>query len=221
LILVAAVAASVDRLRAKFPWTAMAAVFLVLGLRTRKMLPFYALSACAAAGLASARANLTRVQARLCLVGAALVLFTVGVVEVNEAVAASAFGAMADFEREYPREAAERLVALYPGRRLFHPYDWGGYLTYKLPPGEKVFIDGRLEPYWTLLGDYDLMIHARPGWQNLFDAYRIETALLPPLSAAAEALKADPNWKAVGSDGRATLFIRRSIPIAVRGKIPP
>jgi hypothetical protein len=211
LILGAFLASRTDRLRERFPWTALVFVFLVLGLRARKMLPFFALGAGAAMGLAWTRAALDRTRAALCLAGTLAVLLAVGAVEAGEARALAGLGPASDIEREYPRAAAERAAALYPGRRLFHPYDWGGYLVYKIAPGVPVFVDGRLDPYWTLLGDYQTLIRAAPGWEKLADAYGVETALLPPGSPLARALERDPRWKAVGDDGHAVLYARRGL----------
>ena len=211
LIFAAALAARLPRLRARFPWAAMALVFLVLGLRARKLLPFFALSAGAAMGLAWSRAALDRARARLCLAGALSILLAISAVVAGEARALSLLGPASDWEREYPREAALNAAALYPGRRLFHPYEWGGYLLYKISPRVPIFIDGRLDPYWTLLGDYEALIHAAPGWRALADGYGIETALLPPACALARALEKDPDWKAVGTDGRAVLYARRGL----------
>ncbi len=42
-----------------------------------------------------------------------------------------------------PVHAAELLAELGPAGNLFHPYDWGGYLLYRLGPANPIFIDGR------------------------------------------------------------------------------
>jgi hypothetical protein len=206
LVLAAALLARVDRLRARLPWAFLGFVFLVMGLRARKMLPFFAFVECAAAGLALSGARFDRVRTRLALGAALAVLGAIGAVEASEARALAPYGPISDWEREYPREAAERFAARDSGRRLFHAYEWGGYLLYKLPPGDRVFIDGRLDPYWTLLDDYRTLMSAGPGWEKLAADYRIEAALLPPASGLARALKGTPGWAAAGSDGRAVLF---------------
>jgi hypothetical protein len=211
LLLAAFLAARTERLRGRFPWAVLVLVFLVLGLRARKMLPFFALGAGAAMGLAWTRATLGRARAGLCLAGALAALLAIGAVEAGEARSLAPLGPVSDIERAFPRLAAEKAAELYPGRRLFHPYDWGGYLVYKIAPGVPVFIDGRLDPYWTLLGDYEILIHAAPGWKKLAAAYGVETALLPAGSPLAKALDADPDWRAVGDDGRATLYARRDL----------
>ena len=211
LMLAAFLAARTDKLRSRFPWAALVFVFFVLGLRARKMLPFFALGAGAAMGLSWTRAALSRTRSNLCLAAALAILISIGAVEAGEARARASLGPASDIEREFPRVAAEKAAALYPGRRLFHPYDWGGYLLYKVAPGVPVFIDGRLDPYWTLLGDYRTLVGAAPGWKRLADAYGVETALLPAGSPLARALDADPGWKAVGDDGRARLYARRGL----------
>jgi hypothetical protein len=210
LVLIAAAACRLDRLKSRFPWAFFGFVLLVMGLRSRKMLPFFALVECAAAGLALSGAKFAASRRTAMLAGALGVLAAIGFVEAKEARALAAYGPASDWEREYPREAAEQFAARDHGKRLFHAYEWGGYLLYKLPPGDRVFIDGRLDPYWTLLGDYETLIHAAPGWEKRIADYGIEAALLPPASALAQALGRDVDWTAVGSDGRAVLFERRA-----------
>jgi len=211
LLLAAAAAARVDRARGRFPWALAAGVLLVEGLHSRKMLSFFSLAAFAAIGRARASAALSAPRARLCLAGAAALLVAIGAVEAREARALAPLGPASDWEREYPRAGAEEVAARFPGTRLFAPYDWGDYLLYKLAPRTKVFIDGRLDPYWTLLGDYELLANAAPGWRKLADDYGLETALLPSGSPLAQALAAEPGWKLVGEDGRARLFARRAL----------
>ena len=115
-----------------------------------------------------------------------------------------------DWERGYPRAAVELIASRYPGRRIFHDYDWGGYLIYKLYPRNRVFIDGRLDPYWSLLsGDYPTMITARPGWRQRLDDYGITVALLRPNDQLCAELARDPAWRMVYTDARSALLARR------------
>jgi hypothetical protein len=208
LALAAVVCARVDRLNSRFPWAAMVVVFFILGLRTVKMLPFFTLSAVAAAGMT---AGLRRYRP-LALPGAAVILLTIAGIQYAEARELSSYGPVSDWTRMYPRVALEHWAERDAGKRLFHHYNWGGYLLWAMPPGSKVFIDGRLEPYWTLLPDYDTMVEARPGWRELLAKYRIDTALLVPHCPLADALRAEPGWRAVGDDGRAVLFERADGP---------
>jgi hypothetical protein len=211
LLILAAALARIDRARGRFPWALAAAALLAAGLRSRKMLPYFALAAYAAAGRVQLRAALGAARARWCLAGAAAILLSVGAIEAREARALAPLGPASDWEREYPRAGAEEIAARFPGRRLFHPFDWGGYLIYKLAPRTKVFIDGRLDPYWNLLDDYGALMEAQPGWRRLADAYGIEVALLPTDAPLARALAADADWKLSGADARTVLYSRRSL----------
>ncbi|MFI5344925.1 MAG: hypothetical protein ACHQ51_00985 [Elusimicrobiota bacterium] len=210
-VLAAALYFRIDRLRSRFPWAFLGFVFLVMGLRARKMMPYFALVECAAAGLALAGTKSNGSRKKWMLAGTVTVLAAITAVELSEARGMTAYGPISDWEREFPREAVQKYIARDSGKRIFHAYEWGGYLTYKLPPGDRVFIDGRLDPYWTLLTDYEILMHAAPGWEKLAADYGIEAALLPPASSLARALDRDPGWKAVGTDGRAALYERRGV----------
>jgi len=211
LLAAAAVLARVDRARGRFPWALAAAALLAAGLRSRKMLPYFALAVYAAAGRAELRAAFDKTRARLCVAAAAAVLLAIATVETREARALSVLGTASDWEREYPKDGAADVARRFAGRRLFHPYNWGAYLLYKLAPETKVFIDGRLDPYWTLLGDYGTLFQARPGWRALLDDYKIEVALLPPGAPLASALANDPDWKLSAGSDRVVLYARRSL----------
>jgi hypothetical protein len=211
LLVAAAALLRADRARGRFPWALAAAALLAAGLRSRKMLPYFSLAAFAAIGRARAQAALGAARQRLCLAAAAAVLVGIGTVERSEARAFAPLGPASDWERAYPRAGAAEIAARFPGRRLFHPYEWGGYLLYKLAPRTRVFIDGRLDPYWTLIGDYDRLIRAEPGWRGLVDAYDIQIALLPDGSPLSRALAADPGWTLAGSDARTRLYARSGL----------
>ena len=96
-------------------------------------------------------------------------------------------------------------------RRLFAYYDWGGYAIWKFYPEYRVFVDGRADLY----GD-DLLqqaiktaLNLRSGWREVLDHWQIEVVLVPPSCALAQALLLDPGWRAVFSDPKAVVFVRR------------
>ena len=203
--------------RRKFPWAALTLVLLVLALRSRKLLPLFSVTALATLGLRLRGTSLKARQGRFCAAGALGFLLAMSWLEWGLARARP----WRDWEGGYPRAAVEFFNARYAGRRLFHFYDWGGYLIYKLAPKTKVFIDGRLDPYWALLaGNYTDIIEARPLWKELLDAYAIEAALLPPTTRLAHALNEDSRWRAVYGDDKAVLFIRLPQPSQSAGRAP-
>jgi hypothetical protein len=190
--------------KGRFPWALMTVALAALALRSRKLLPEFSMAALVVMSCKIAAAPRKHMRAALC--AAALLALSVTGWVVLSRPRPQPFG---DWERGYPRAAVELIASRYPGRRIFHDYDWGGYLIYKLYPRNRVFIDGRLDPYWSLLsGDYAAMITAQPGWRKLLDDYGITVALLKPTDQLCGELSRDPAWKTVLADGRSVLLAR-------------
>lgn len=192
--------------RRKFPWAWLTLLLLALSLKNRKLLPLFSLAAAASLGLRLGATPLKPWPRRFCLAATLCLLLVIGLLEKSFARGRP----WRDWESSYPKNAVSFLAARYPGRRLFHPYHWGGYLIYKLAPGTKIFIDGRLDPYWALLaGPYNDVMEGRAGWKKVLDDYGVEAALLPASARPSHGLNEDPLWKAVYADAKAVLFIRR------------
>jgi hypothetical protein len=91
---------------------------------------------------------------------------------------------------DFPAAASELLTA----ERIFHDDYTGGYLIYRYGTDRPVFIDDRAELYGA--DHLRSMIQARngfPGWQELFDEWEIEQALIRPDNGIATVL-ADAGW---------------------------
>jgi hypothetical protein len=189
----------------RFPWTLLTLALTMLALRGRKLLPEFTLAALAVMSFKISAAPRKYLRLALCA-AALLALGVTGWVSWGRAGPRP----FRDWERGYPLAAVDIINARYPGRRIFHDYDWGGYLIYKLYPRNLVFIDGRLDPYWSLLaGDYAAMLTARPGWGKLLDEYGITVALLKPTDQLCAQLIQDPKWQTAYADARSVLLARR------------
>jgi hypothetical protein len=101
-----------------------------------------------------------------------------------------------------------------PGN-IYHPYEWGGYLIWRLYPRYKVFIDGRalgpMEKHMDILT-------AAPGWKGLIKEYGINTVMywpLLPYDGSAPplllALLNDDGWSAVYWDLQGVVFTRADL----------
>ena len=105
----------------------------------------------------------------------------------------SAIGAPRDpDEHAYPAGA---IAALKTGSgTLLNEYDWGGFLIYRVPE-RKVFVDGRLFPYFpAVLTDYRDAVELRADWKDVLAKYDVREALLMPAKPLAVALRED-GWK--------------------------
>jgi hypothetical protein len=110
----------------------------------------------------------------------------------------------------YPRAA---VASLQKGKgrqqRLFVYYDWGGYAIWRLYPDYRVFLDGRADLYGDdLLRQFKTAIRLSHGWREVLDGWNVDTVLVPPSTALAQALLIDREWEAVFQDSQAVIFER-------------
>jgi len=120
---------------------------------------------------------------------------------------------------QFPQKAVAFLQASDRPGRIFVYYDWGGYAIWKLYPEYRVFVDGRADLYGNdlqgndlqsndLLRQFKTAVQLRTGWREVLDGWRVETVLVPPSCALAQALLLDPDWHAVFGDSRAIILLR-------------
>jgi hypothetical protein len=78
---------------------------------------------------------------------------------------------------------------------LYNPYEWGGYLAWRLYPAYPIFVDGRTDLYpEPFLQDYLRLSAGAPDWETLLARYHIRLVLVPAGSALAELVTAQPGW---------------------------
>ncbi|MFA6317012.1 MAG: hypothetical protein WC943_06300 [Elusimicrobiota bacterium] len=212
LVMIACLAwAGIGSLKTRFPWALLTIGLLVEALRGRKLIPLFLFAAAATLAARTRQALPEPWMERSLRAGALVILLAFSWVVLRRAPALSFPDPAAGWERGYPKAAVEMIGRDYAGRRLFHTYAWGGYVLYKLSPGTKDFIDGRLEPFWEVLDkDYRTINEGRPGWRAVMEKHGIEVALIQPTSMLAHNLVADPAWKPVFSDRMAIMFVRPS-----------
>lgn len=113
---------------------------------------------------------------------------------------------------KYPEGAVAYMQANGIRGRLFHAWEWGGYLIWHMPHS-KVFIDGRGDPYTTtgVFNDY-LLATSNQGSQAVLDKYRIEYVLMSVESPLAKSLIGSPSWSVSYRDGTSVLLHRSPSP---------
>ena len=89
---------------------------------------------------------------------------------------------------------------------VFNEFDWGGYMLLRLWPQYHIFMDGHTHIYGeTLTREYEQIITVSDGWQNIFDKYQIEWAIVRADSKVDEALQNDLGWKTIYEDNTAII----------------
>jgi hypothetical protein len=125
-------------------------------------------------------------------------------------MAAPRFGVAGGF----PAGAADflRLNAV-PGA-MFNDYGWGGYLTWRLYPGYRVFIDGRIAIFPPdVREDFLTVNNAEPGWQEVLERRGIGLAVVRAGTALSTVLR-EAGWTVLYQDPQAVVFQRRAEPRA-------
>lgn len=114
------------------------------------------------------------------------------------------------FSEEYIPVKALEYVKNNPIKgNMLNQDNWGGYIIYA-HPDLKVFMDGRLDMYQQeFLGEFQMIIDARPGWQNGLDKYNVRWVLFGNNTYMHNILDNSPDWKVYYTDDVATIFIRK------------
>jgi hypothetical protein len=108
----------------------------------------------------------------------------------------------------FPIETTKYLAEHPLSGRLYNSYGFGGYL---IGAGQKVFVDGRADPYERggALADYLAIERLKPTAFWLLDAYQVKACLVQPDEVLAAALANSPDWIKVASDKASILFVRK------------
>ncbi len=112
----------------------------------------------------------------------------------------------------FPDKAAAYIEDANAPTNLYHPYEWGGYLIWRLYPGYRAFIDGRaLMP----ISEHFEVQNAGPRWSEILRHRDLSTVLFWPMLPYKKrvppivfALARDPGWRAVYWDTRSLVFVR-------------
>ena len=92
---------------------------------------------------------------------------------------------------------------------MFNDYGWGGYLMLELP-GRRVFTDGRNDFYGKeLIEEFNTVDDVKPGWDAVFEKYRVGWTILPPKHGLNALLALRPDWKRVYADDVAVIYGHR------------
>lgn len=111
---------------------------------------------------------------------------------------------------EFPVSAAEFILSHRPPGPIYNPYEWGGYLIWRLYPEYGVYIDGRNDTYGdTFVSEYFQAARGHTNVLKQLDHYAIRTAVTDPQTPLATLLRNDPHWTAVFQDDQAVVFTRK------------
>jgi len=109
----------------------------------------------------------------------------------------------------YPVDAATFLKSVKVKGRLYNPAGWGGYLSYHLFPGYRVFADGRrVEVGEEVNWDGLRLLSRSDDGEPLFRKYRIEIAIIPMRWYVSSPALARDRWYLAYRDDIAVVLLR-------------
>ena len=224
IALVALAAILLLLLRAHAPATHvfLLAGLLLLSIVMVRNIPFFAIAAAPilsswAAEVAAGVKVWVRVEDRLSQIdatfrgflwsGLAVLLVVVAFAYRDAAARTDVFSFRPDI---FPVQAADWLIANPQPGHMFSDFNWGGYLLYRLWPGQQVFIDSQSDFYGEALTREAAQIAAGdPGWQAALDRHEVHWILVPRSAGLASAASSSPAWRVTYQDDIAVILIRR------------
>jgi hypothetical protein len=91
---------------------------------------------------------------------------------------------------------------------MFNEFDWGGYLLLHLVPSQQIFMDGHTHIYGeALTREYETVITMGKDWQQIFDRYQVQWAIVRVNSPIAQELE-NNGWKILYQDNTAIILHR-------------
>lgn len=114
--------------------------------------------------------------------------------------------------RSYPVNAVDFILENRVPGRFFNAFEWGGWLTWALPPG-RIFIDGRCFTVYSegIYRDYLRVVFSQPGWSEVLDRYQVDIILVNKRISECtipQALANDPKWVRIFDDEVSEVYLR-------------
>ncbi len=214
------VAAWKNRLRdrADFPGPAVALVVLALALQHRRMAAFLFVPLLALLQTLVRNDPLRRATARspvrppLALLARAVILATTLVVASERGL--HAWRAPHLRATDFPLAAAELMAEAGLNGRVLTPFEWAGYLSWRLHPAIRTFADGR----WLEVGARQIDDGARlllhRGDRSLYARYEIDSLVQPTRQFFASPPLSPEDWRLAWIDPVAIVLLRNGPALA-------
>lgn len=132
-----------------------------------------------------------------------IIIFAISAIKIN------GFGPYLNVFR-FPLRAVEFVKINNLKGNILQDFSNGSYVSYKLYPNNKIFMDGRYEEVYApaLLKLYNDFCTASPNWDELLKLYPPDIMILEKKYLVFKKLKADKNWKEIFEDGATGVFVK-------------
>ena len=107
----------------------------------------------------------------------------------------------------FPVEAVTWLESHPQEGRMFNDLNWGGYITWRLWPEQKVFADSMADVTGEVTLEYETTLTMADGWENIFAAHDVKWVILQSTSELARHLSQSAAWEILYTDST-TMILR-------------
>ncbi len=112
--------------------------------------------------------------------------------------------------QEYPVQAADWMEMHPSNGNTFNDFNWGGYLLYRLWPGQRVFIDSQSDFYGeALTRRSEAILNGDPNWEAALSQYNVSRIIVPREAGLAQAASQSAGWKIAYEDNLAVIFVKK------------
>jgi len=112
--------------------------------------------------------------------------------------------------QDYPVYAADWMEKHPMQGNTFNDFNWGGYLLYRLWPGQHVFIDSQSDFYGeTLTRQSEEILNGEQNWEAKLSQYNVTRIIVPRDAELVQAAKQSIDWKIAYEDNVAIIFVKK------------
>jgi hypothetical protein len=113
-------------------------------------------------------------------------------------------------EQTLPVQAVDWIEGHPINGNMFNDFNWGGYLLFRLWPGNQVFIDSQSDFYGeALTREYAAILSGKGNWDAELSKYGVSWIIVPLHSGLAEAARASSHWRSAYEDSLALILVRK------------
>jgi hypothetical protein len=112
--------------------------------------------------------------------------------------------------RTFPVQAVDWIGLHSVKGNMFNDFNWGGYLLYRLWPGDQVFIDSQSDFYGeAFTRKYAGILNGEGNWDGELRQYKVSWILVIPRTGLDKAANASPAWQKAYEDQVAVIYVRK------------
>jgi len=137
-----------------------------------------------------------------------ILLITIGIFTYYQSITYNSFNTFS--EQVFPVQAVN-WIEYHPLKgNMFNDFNWGGYLLFRLWPGQRVFIDSQSDFYGeAFTRQYADILNGDGDWDTELRQYNVSWIIVSPQAGLAKSAETSFYWKIAYKDPVAVIYVRK------------